>query len=242
MADMARTPASVDPGPKGDFRWKGLNWRVRPASEGGRPSRSGRWDPANVIGPDAEGRVTLRITNPSGHAPHAAEFCTTRLGLGYGTYTVVVEGDLARLHHDLVFGGMFTYDSTMPAWTSHREIDANETSAWGKPGPVRTENAYFVDDAPGSSLGRSIVVKRGRARTARVQTHQMTWQPGRVTYRSWVGAGTRGRPFREAVATQDVPVPGREALCFNLWDFVADSQAPATTLTLRDFSFVPRKS
>lgn len=239
MAEMAPTPATVDPGPEGDFAWKGLNWHKRRRSEGGGPSKSGRWESANVIGPDAHDHVILRITNPSGHAPHAAEFDSTRLGFGYGTYTVVVEGDLVRLDRDLVFGGMFTYDSTVASWKSHSEIDVNETSAWGRHGPVGTDNAYFRDNRRGAKLGRSIVVKTKPVPHTRIQTHQMVWEPGRITWRSWHGGGTSGTPFRTTVATHDVPKPAKEAICFNFWDFVRHSDARETEVILRDFSFVP---
>jgi hypothetical protein len=237
-AEMRPTPPTVSPGPPGDFTWKGLNWRRR--TEPGRPSRSGRWSPANVVGPDARGFITLRLTNPSGAAPVAAEFDSTGRGFGYGTYTVVVDAHLARLDPHLVFGGLFTYDSSMPSWSSHNEIDANETSAWGR-GRVQLNNAYFKDNPPGASVGDSIVVRRDPVPAARVQTHQLVWAPGRITWRSWYGAGGRGRrPFREAVVTSDVPRPNREAICFNLWDRgKASAEAAPTEVTLRDFSFVP---
>jgi hypothetical protein len=238
-AEMRPTPTGVDPGPPGDFRWKGLNW-VRRRERGG-PSHSGRWSPANVTGPDARGAITLRLTNPSGHRPVAAELDSTRLGLGYGTYTVVMEGDLTRLDPHVVSGGMFTYDSTTPSWTSHAEIDANETSAWGE-GPVRLDNAYFRDNRRGAPIGRSIVVRSEPIPPARVQTHQMVWEPDRITWRSWVGAGGAGRrPYREEVVTGDhLPTPNREAVCFNVWDSGPGSaRAAPAEVVLRDFSFVP---
>jgi hypothetical protein len=239
MAEMRPTPAGTDPGPPGDFHWKGLNWVRR--RESGGPSHSGRWSPANVRGPDARGAITLRLTNPTGRRPLAAELDSTRLGLGYGTYTVVMEGDLTRLDPHVVSGGMFTYDSTTPSWTSHSEIDANETSAWGS-GPVRLDNAYFRDNHRGARIGRSIVVRSEPIPAARVQTHQMVWEPGRVTWRSWAGAGgTHRHPYREEVVTGDqVPTPNREAVCFNVWDFGAGStHAAPSEVTLLDFSFVP---
>jgi hypothetical protein len=243
MAQMLPTPAGVDAGPPGDFTWKGLNWHRRRHTEGGGPSFSGRWNPANVVGPDHRGWITLKLTNPSGRAPEAAEFDSTRLGTGYGTYTIVVDADLTELDPNIVFGGVFTYDSTVPKWRSHSEIDVNETSAWGEEDGVHLDNAFFRDNHPGAQIGRSVVAKTLPVPSARLQTHQMVWEPGRITYRSWLGAGGKGRPFRTTIVREHVPVPHNEAIVFNIWDFAAASRtARPASVTIRDFSYVPRVS
>lgn len=194
-----------------------------------------------MIGPDADDHVTLRISNPTGTAPHAAEFHSTRKGWGYGTYAVVVEGNLSSMHKNLVFGGLFTYDDSTAPRTSHGEIEVSETSAWGADGAVVLDYTYFRDNPDThASSGLPVRVVSEAIPSAPIMTHMMRWEAGRLRWWSWIGEGIGGRPFRSGEATAEIAIPNREAIVFNLWDFRADGfDIRLTDVKLRDFSFVP---
>ena len=237
----------LNPGTAGDFMWKGLNWHKRTSAETGGPAYNGQWAAGNVTGPDANGYVSLAITNPTGTSPTSSEFYSTRAGFGYGTYTVVVGARLDTLHKAIVFGCMFTYDGTQAAPLSKNEIDICETSAWGADAwDVVLAHTYYVDDtnsdgAP-ENLTDSIVMTADT-----VHTHQMVWTPTSLTFRSYSGEGTGGTLLFQTVQTTSIPVPENEVIDFNLWVFnlggtppgPAPSGATPTTVVLRDFSFVP---
>ncbi len=233
------TPATVDPGPAGDFRWKGLNFKRRRG--GGGPSNAAAWEPNNVIGPDRHGSVTLRISNPTGTRPRASEMVSTAKGMGYGTYALTVGTNLAIMHDNLVFGGLFTYDGSQAAHMSHNEIEVCETSSWGKGAPVMLDYTYFSDNPDTkSSVGIGHVVVRQPVSRDAVQTHMMRWEAGKITWWSWIGSDVTHKPFRSGRTTADVPIPQDERITMNLWDFGAGGAAmPRFEVILRDFSFVP---
>jgi hypothetical protein len=238
LGTFMATPSTVSPGPTGDFAWKGLNWHKRAATEAGAPSNTGKWSAANVIGPDVSGRITLRITNPAGNSPTSSEFYTTRSGFGYGVYTLVTGTDLTNIHHNLVFGGLFTYDNSGGTdGVSNNEIDICETSAWGG-SSVGVDNTYFYNSA-GSKTG--VVALRSPVDTGNpVQTHQMEWSAGRIAWATWRGTDLSVPPLHTRTVTTNVPVPKTEVIDINLWDFQSGgSSIPQTDVLLLDMSFVP---
>ena len=89
------TPMADDPGPVASFAWKGFNWQKR--FWGGAPQYNQSFDAANVSSPDANGYVTMNLSNPTGSAPAGAEFQSSRQGFGYGTYSTTVE-KLSLIH------------------------------------------------------------------------------------------------------------------------------------------------
>lgn len=227
-----------DPGPVGDFCWNGLNWQRR--SWSGGPHYNGLYDPTNVAGPDVHGHVTLGLTNPTGSAPRAAEFNTTRRGFGYGTYSVVVEKRLDRMQREIVWGGLFTYDGDRAP--GHNEIDVCEASAWGSSTrPVVQAHGYWFDAARGPGEG-SLTETFAVPETA-VQTHRMVWELGRITYETFSGEGFTGALLKRTVlSAATVPVPAREAIHINLWVFGGNDGDPDHVIpekvTVRDVSFV----
>jgi hypothetical protein len=243
----------VDPGPAGDFNWKGLNWTRRTSS--GAPQFNGQFSAGNVSGPDSNGYITLNLTNPTGSAPIASEFYTTRQGFGYGTYTCVIGTRLDTLNKATVFGGLFTYDSTQSAAQSHNEIDICETSAWGAAEwDIVLDHNYYIDDSNSDgapeSVGNSFPLT---GTNIPVHTHQMIWEPNQITMRSYSGTGTGGTLLHETIRTSSLPTPDNERIHFNLWVFdlnptpggvtkVQPATAPATSVVVRDFSFVPASS
>jgi hypothetical protein len=234
----------LDPGPPGDFSWKGLNWQRRTSAENWGPAYNRRYEAANVSGPDARGYVTLRVTNDTGRSPASAEFSTTRGGFGYGTYVTVVEKRLDVMQPELVWGCLFTYDAA--AAPGHTEIDVCEASAWGggaaRNEPVVQTHGYWFDatKAPGQGSVASSFV----AGSASVHTHRMVWSPQRLIYETYAGQGFGGALLERTELTGSrVPVPTNEKLHFNFWVFGGNGGNPdrveADTVVVRDFSFTP---
>lgn len=219
------------------FTWSGYEWTKR--ADAGAPTYNGRWSPDNVVleGPTAR----LLVTNPTGTSPVAAELRSARSGWGYGTYTIVTRGDFAGMGQSLVFGNLFTYDFTQAPGASANEIDAGEISAWGVPGEPKTvSTSHWLDGGPTNVMG---IVKELHVLGPRTMTFQLDWQPGRIAYRVYHGAGTTGKLFDSAVVTRGVPVPAQERVVVNAWVTSANADAEAATrpfaVELLSFDFVP---
>jgi hypothetical protein len=235
----------VDAGPVGDFAWEGLNWQRR--SWGGGPHYNGVYDPANVVGPDARGHVTLKLSNPTGRAPRAAEFQTTRRGFGYGTYSVVVDKRLDVMQPEVVWGCLFTYDPDLRP--GHNEIDLCEASAWGGGGthnwPVTQGHGYWFDAT--KAPGQGNVVETFAVPGVAVQTHRMVWAPGKISYETYEGEGFGGRVIKRTVLEgATVPTPAREAIHLNLWVIGGNGgnpdQVAPEQVTVRRLTFTPART
>lgn len=222
-------------GTSGGLIWKGYAWTRR--TDEGAPHYNGSWDPANVIGPDGDNHMTLRLTNPSGTFPIAAEFYTVQEGFGYGVYTSVIATRLDTLYKSTVFGGMFTYDNNN-SYVTNNEIDVHETSAWGEAGSVQLEHTYFINSG-GVKTG---VTDGTNIPTDILMTHRMRWQPGKITWDSFKGVGVDGTVALHTVQTNQVGTPAQEVIDFNLWVFgdgpTNPALAPQQDVTIQDFTFV----
>lgn len=233
---------TVDPGPVGDFNWEGLNWKKR--TDAGAPMYNGKWNPANVINPDANGDVRLKLTNPTGNSPEAAEMLSTKEGFGYGTYDVTVAKDLTKMQDEVVWGCMFTYDSN--AAPGYNEIDLCEASAWGGGGTANWDatqgHGYWIDASKGAGLGNSTITFP--VPTSAVQTHRLVWEPGKLTFYTFAGEGTTAPLAKKTVMTgANVPVPAKERVHMNLWVTGGNGGNPDHVLpeevTIKDFKFTP---
>ena len=216
-AQAAETTAP-DPGPAGSFAWKGFNWEKR--FWGGAPQYNRLFDAANVSNPDANGYVTLKLTNPTGEAPVAAEFQSTRQGFGYGTYRTTVAKNLSILQKEVVWGCLFTYDPL--AEPGYNEIDLCEASAWGggaaygESWPVSQGHGYWFDATKPPGQGNNTV--NFNVTASPITTHRMVWEPGKLTFETFAGEGFTGTLLKRTVLQgTTVPVPAREQVHFNLW-------------------------
>ncbi|WP_243399977.1 hypothetical protein [Arthrobacter glacialis] len=241
------TPMAEDPGPVGSFAWKGFNWQKR--FWGGAPQYNQSFDPANVSSPDANGHVTMTLSNPSGSAPAGAEFQSTREGFGYGTYSTTVEKDVSALAKEVVWGCLFTYDPE--ATPGFNEIDLCEASAWGggasygESWPVTQGHGYWFDAGKPPGEGNSTITFD--VTSDLILTHKMVWEPGKLTFETYAGEGYTGTLLKRTVMVgSTVPVPAKEAIHFNLWVTGGGGGDPAhvapETVTIRDFSFTPPAS
>lgn len=235
---------AANPGPAGDFTWKGFNWKKRDWN--GPPQYNERFDANNVGDPDAKGFISLKITNSSGKSPTAAEFRSTRRGFGYGTYTVTVEKNINQLQKEVVWGCMYTYDpDVIPGYT---EIDLCEASAWGGGGtygvswPVTQGHGYWLDATKPNGEGNRKV--DFEVFDSLILTHKMVWEPGKLTFETYAGETSSHRLVRRTVLDgPTVPQPSKEAVHFNLWVIDGGGGNPDTvkpeTVVVRDFSFIP---
>ncbi|ALE05757.1 hypothetical protein AL755_10225 [Arthrobacter sp. ERGS1:01] len=233
-----------DPGPVGSFSWKGFNWQKR--FWGGAPQYNQSFDAANVSNPDANGYVTMALSNPTGSAPAGAEFQSTRQGFGYGTYSTTVEKNVSLLQKEVVWGCLFTYDPD--ASPGFNEIDLCEASAWGggaaygESWPVTQGHGYWFDATKPPGQGNSTVTF-GVTNDV-VLTHKMVWEPGKITFETYSGTGDTGTLLKRTVMEgSTVPVPAKEAIHFNLWVTGGGGGDPAhiapESVIIRDFSFTP---
>lgn len=233
-----------DPGPAGNFSWKGFNWEKR--FWGGAPQYNRLFDAANVSNPDANGYVTLKLTNPTGGAPVGAEFQSTRQGFGYGTYSTTVEKNLSLLQKEVVWGCLFTYDPL--AEPGFNEIDLCEASAWGggasygESWPVTQGHGYWFDAGKPPGEGNNTTVFDVTANP--ITTHRLVWEPGKLTFETYAGEGFTGTLLKRTVLQgSTVPVPAKEQVHFNLWVTGGGGGDPAhvkpESVVIRDFSFVP---
>lgn len=207
---QAAEPTPLGPGPVGNFSWKGFNWEKR--FWGGAPQYNLLFDAANVSNPDANGYVTLKLTNPTGGAPVGAEFQSTRQGFGYGTYSTTVEKNLSLLQKEVVWGCLFTYDPL--AEPGFNEIDLCEASAWGggasygESWPVTQGHGYWFDAGKPPGEGNNTTVFDVTA--SPITTHRMVWEPGKLTFETYAGEGFTGALLKRTVLEgSTVPVPGQ---------------------------------
>lgn len=240
----APTPMAADPGPPGNFAWKGYNWEKQAWS--GPPQFNEEFDAKNVSDPDSNGYVTLTLSNPGGTAPAGAEFRTTRHGFGYGTYTATVEKNINLLQKEVVWGCLFTYDPSVPP--GYNEIDLCEASAWGGGGaygqswPVTQGHGYWVDAT--QPTGQGNVKADFEVADSAILTHKLIWEPGKLTFETYRGEGFGGQLVKRTILEgSTVPTPAKEAIHFNLWVVAGGGGSPTTVrpekVTIRDFTFTP---
>ena len=219
--------------------WKGYTWNLR--NDGVSSPGYGTWSRANILGPDANGYLTFKITNPTRVQPIGCEMSSQKVGWGYGTYTVVVEGDMTAFNKNIVFGGLFPFFYGTP----YIEFDVNEASKWD--GDYR----YTVIDHVvwyGTFSQRFKLVQVSDIPSDTVQTHRLIWQPGIATFDSFIGTGTGGKNYFHTEIKSHVPAPGSEVVVFNMWVYAGtapdatDLAAPETSVIIRDFTFTPEVS
>ena len=238
------TPMSSDPGPAGSFAWKGFNWEKR--FWGGAPQYNKLFSANNVSNPDANGNITMSLTNPTGSDPVGAEFQSTRQGFGYGTYSTTVEKNVSLLQKEVVWGCLFTYDPL--ASPGYNEIDLCEASAWGggasygESWPVTQAHGYWFDASKPPGQGNNTVVFATTSDP--VLTHKMVWEPGKLTFETYAGQGYAGPLLKRTVLEgSTVPKPAKEQIHFNLWVTGGGGGDPAhikpESVIIRDFSFTP---
>jgi hypothetical protein len=208
------------------LRFAGYEWIIRAApSDRGGPNQ---FDPANAW-TDAQGAVHLRIAGAPGRWT-CAELTLTR-SFGYGVYTFALD-DISTLDPAARFA-IFTWDG--PAIAQYgREM----AITIGRHGERPQDNARYVIepiDLPGN--------RSNFFAPAGLLTHQLRWEPGRATFRTFRGAHGAGnaRPLAEHTFTSGVPAAGNETIRFSLYvsrNNPTPMQKPAEVI-VRRFTFEP---
>jgi hypothetical protein len=218
-----------------NFQWSGYNWTRR--DDNGGPMYNERFSKSNVIGPDENDSIILRIYNPTISSPSGAEFYSNLTGWGYGTYTAVVSTTLDTLPNSSVFGGMFLYDSTNSP--TYGEIDIGEVSDYGiAESPVLTQ-VYYYENATGDSVFNSSSVLINANET---QTYRLIWTPGSLVFDTFAGVGTSGATILHSEFDLNISEPNNEKVHFNFWVYDAGNGGadivPTTEIILSNFTFV----
>lgn len=216
--------------------WKGYTWDLYDA--GVTTLGFNEWSSANVS-VDSNGYLNLAITNPTGVQPIGCAMAISTLGMGYGTYKIVVGTDLTTLDKNIVFGGLYLYNSD-----TFIEFDACESSQWDGEyanTQINHQSWYGTEASPIAQLEHINIPSDA------VQTHFLIWRKDMVIFKSFVGNVDLNaqNPYFETVFTENIPEPDTERVKMNLWTYCTgaagadDLDAPATTVIVRDFEFIP---
>jgi hypothetical protein len=206
--------------------FSGYEWEVRqtPSDRGG----ANDYDPANAW-TDAEGCLHLKVARRDGRWTSAE--VTLGRPLGYGTYEFVVR-DVSHLDPAAALG-LLTWDD-QGVDQNHRELDV-EISRWGDPA---IKNGQFVVQPYYVAAN----VARFEAPPGRL-THSFRWEPGRATFRTVSGTGSREQgPFiARHDFTEGVPVPGNETVRINLYffRFTRTSLQREVEVVIEKFQYLP---
>jgi hypothetical protein len=185
------------------LHFSGYDWLVRDLLNY-RGGSMNSFDPSNAW-IDENGALHLRVTKkPDGWS--CAEVRLTR-SLGYGTYLFVVR-DISHLEPSAVLT-LFTWDGMVGTDENRQELGI-EMSRLGVP---NNENTQYVVQP--YYIPTNIV--RFNAPPG-VLTHAFQWEPGHVTFTTYIGAQVTGRahPLNQHVFTAHVPTAGGEVARMNL--------------------------
>lgn len=216
------------------INWKNYTWDVRTSDQTWPPGFGG-WSEEN-ISLNSTGGLVMKLTNPSGKMPIGCEIINQTKGLGYGTYTCVVDGRLDTLHKNVVFGGMFPFFYGSP----YIEFDVCEVSKWDTDGQAVIGHNSWYGEVKESPILQS---ETFAIPADKLQTHRLIWTPGKAVFDSFLGEGVKGYRYFTTTHTQNIPSPSQEAVIFNLWAFAngtpteSDLSIPQMCITLKDFTF-----
>jgi len=207
--------------------FSGYDWRVRTggADRGGQPHE---YDPANVW-TDDKGFLHLRLQERGG-VWSCGQVSLVR-SLGYGTYIFVVR-DTGHLGPESALS-LYTSDDLRTSDTPS-ELDI-EISRWGN---ADSKNAQYVV--------QPFYIADNVARftaPAGVLTHTMRWEPGKVSFKTVLGATLNpgATKVSEHVFSSGVPSPGKETVHIDLYDYrrPRDSTVQAEEVVIERFEFLP---
>lgn len=231
--------------------WSGYSWEVRDNDwNDGAPMFNDNWELTNIVrGTTVNDPLTMKITNPTGTAPYAAQIAT-RTSLGYGTYTLHASGPFDTMDKSIVFGSLFTFDPTTPNNPGYNEIDTAEISRWGNinnayPFQVVKQTYYTNTNEQISLAGNGFPWPNG----LRDATFQLSWHPGSITLTIYKGGSTAAADILVSNTStgSKVPTHAAEKLYINAWVYqysrtgepASSVNVPNTAFTLHSFTHVP---
>lgn len=187
-----------------------VQWVVRDATGGPGPNE---WSgDSESVWVDDQDRLHLKIRQ-IGSTWHGAEV-VTRASFGYGTYTFQLASDVTTYDQNIVVG-LFTYrpgpeeiDVEFSQWGDAENPNRGQYAVWSRSGreevgPPEALERFSIDTDDGHS------------------THQFTWTPHLIQFRSWRGSddipppGTRIHEW--SYTGDDIPKPDGEHLHLNFW-------------------------
>jgi hypothetical protein len=163
---------------------------------------------------DSAGSLHLKIDR-RGNDWYCSEVIADE-SFGYGKYVFTVRGRADLLDENIVLG-LFTWEDCVAEY-NYREIDV-ELSKWGNPS---NDNAQFVVqpwDTPGNLFRFDVDLSDS---IDQLTTHEFTWQPDSVQFRSYHGEFSPAPPAEKIIASwnytgDDVPPAGNENPRINFW-------------------------
>jgi len=197
---VATVNGGLPSAPPPTLQFSGYQWEIRQTASN-QAGYLNLYTPANAW-TDRNGFLHLRVSKHEQQWVSAAVKLSR--SLGYGSYRLVVQ-DVSRLEPAAIFA-MFTWDEFGPP----REMDI-EISRWGEP---EDKNAQFVV--------QPYVVPANTFRfvaPAGTLTYWMDWEPGRVSFKTIRGAGSKKGAdiVAEHVFTSGIPAGGNERIRMNAY-------------------------
>lgn len=180
-------PEPENPVRQGDsLFFSGRNWTIK-------EYENTQWGPGpnyfsahpNDVWVDSKDRLHLTINQRDGKW-FSTEVVSTDT-FGYGTYTFTVIGDFVNMPENITLG-LFTWDDNTFYEAANSEVDV-ELSKWGDADTLQTLN-YAVQPV---FFGQENPERNYRAQLDNpevligVSTHEFTWAPDIITWRSWKG-------------------------------------------------------
>ena len=212
------------------IRFSGYEWIVRSSYGQTPPGPNYFSNSDDTIWVDNSGYLNLTIKNDQGHW-----LCceiTSREKMGYGVYTIKLQGRIDLLDPQTVFG-FFTWDKQNPPLYS--EIDI-EFSKWGD--PERDIGQFTLQPYTEESNKHIFPIELDGELT----THIIVWEPEQIVFESWHGS----EPGKYLIARwvregNGIPEPGKCTVHFNLWLFQGQplQEAQNQHLAIREFSYDP---
>ena len=234
MGGPALIYATDDPTAPREFEFGGQVWRVKSSDTPVAPGPNYWSDSLDAIWLDEDG-LHLTILEENGQWKSTEVFI--KRPLGYGTYTFVIDSDIASYDKNVV-AGFFTWDTQDAEY--NREIDI-EFAAWGQEGGSMGQ--YVVQPYTTGSERINIFHPRMQGTFS---THRLVWTPQQLEFSSYHGAvdpddkGAGDFLMQRWVFEGTPPTSGRARFRVNLWLFQGLAPSiPRTDLTIRSFSFIP---
>ena len=178
---------------------------------------------------DANGYLHMSALNVNGKR-YASEINLTG-SLGYGTYSLTIQGDVSKLDKNVVLG-FFTWDgsdNSNPGNTYNREIDM-EMSRWTC--ATCTNDEVGVQPEPPEAVRDFWMNYTGDI------VESMHWKAGEVDFLVKEAASPYTTLYQWNYTGSLVPTPGYETMTLNVWQ----DEAPTTnnvTIVMKSFSFTP---
>ncbi len=216
------------------IHFSGYDWLAKISTVRVGPGPNYFSDSEDNVWIDAEQRLHLRVTQDASGNWNCAEVVLQQ-SFGYGTYRFQLDGPPRDLDDNVVLG-LFTWNDDSAE--NHREMDI-EFARWGE--RAAPNGRYTVQPYQQTEHIFNFDQPLVGAQT----THQLEWQPGRATFRGWMGWNsgptTSENLIAEHVFESGIPKPGGEQTRMNLWlnAGLAPVDGEGTEVVINLFEFVP---